>query len=258
MKLLTILFSILILFGCSDETTPAGNTPNKIENLEIPQEDFMHFIREFEYYTLSYNEKHEQADWVAYELTNAMTIKKVERQDNFRADPSIPTYSASLEDYEEPVYDRGHLAPCREFQFTYKAMDETFYLSNMSPQLPYFNRTVWNKLEGLVREWAELYGYIYVVTGPILKDGLPYIGENEVSVPDSYYKVILVYKESRVQAIGFIIPQIDCTTDLTQYIYTVDEVEARTGIDFYYLLPDETENEVENNYNLADWHAIAE
>ena len=93
-------------------------------------------------YTLSYDETHEQAEWVAYELTAFEVDGRYERTDNFRRDPKVETGSASLSDYRGSGYDRGHLAPAADMFFTRSAMSESFFLSNMTPQEPARNRGV--------------------------------------------------------------------------------------------------------------------
>ena len=104
-------------------------------------------IVKHKYYTLSYSEKNEQAEWVFYLLTKANSVGAVERGNNFRPDPSVPTGSASLLDYRNSGYDKGHLCPAADMSFNAQAMSETFYLSNMSPQVPSFNRGIW-KMQG--------------------------------------------------------------------------------------------------------------
>lgn len=119
-------------------------------------------IIEHTYYTLSYAENHEQAYWVFYELTHEEVKGGVKRSDNFREDPKVSSGSASLEDYKGSGYDRGHIAPAADMAFNKTAISESFYLSNMSPQHPSFNRGYWKKLESEVRNWAYSRGRIFV------------------------------------------------------------------------------------------------
>lgn len=205
------------------------------------------------YYTLSYNEKHEQSDWVTYKLLRENLSGSIKRTDDFRIDPLIPSGSAELFDYKGSGYDRGHLAPAADFKWSKNAMSESFYMSNMSPQLPGFNRGIWKKLESLVRNWAMEYDEIYITTGPILEENLEYIGPNNVSVPKYYFKVILDYKDPEYKAIGFILPNISSKEALESYAITIDEVEERTGIDFFYNLPDSIEKELESNKLIKKW-----
>jgi endonuclease G, mitochondrial len=141
------------------------------------------------YYSLSYNETAEQSNWVFYEINSNTTLGQVSRTDDFRSDEKISTNSATISDYKGSGFDRGHLAPAGDMSFNYTAMSKSFYMSNMSPQHPSFNRGIWKKLEGLVRSWGTN-SSIYVVTGPVLNSCNSYIGTNNVCVPNYFYKVI--------------------------------------------------------------------
>ncbi len=224
------------------------------QNIELPTTYSDDEIINHSYYTLSYNEHHEQANWVAYKLLKSMIeLGTYDRTDNFRPDYKIKNNSAQLEDYKGSGYDRGHLCPAGDMKLSYTAMSESFYMSNMSPQIPGFNRGIWKKLEGLVRNWAMDNGEIYIVTGPILTGNYPAIGSNQVSIPDYYYKVVLDYKEPEFKGIGFILPNEKSSSSLQSFILSIDEVESRTGIDFYHSLPDSIEEQIESNVNVADW-----
>jgi len=119
-------------------------------------------IVEHSAYSLGYNEDHDQATWVAYTLTGAQATSKLyERTDIFRDDPAVVTGSATLADYKGSGYDRGHLAPARDMTWSRTAMSESFYMSNMSPQIPGFNRGIWKQLESQVRQYAVDRGLIY-------------------------------------------------------------------------------------------------
>jgi endonuclease G len=204
-------------------------------------------------YTLSYSEEHEQAYWGAYKLTAGHLTGTVGRTDDFRPDPKVKTGSASLADYKGSGYDRGHLAPAADFKWSRVAMSESFYMSNMSPQDPSFNRGIWKKLEGTVRNWAADNSEIYIVTGPVLTGTYPTIGPNRVSIPTHYYKVILDYKEPELKGIGFILPNMKSSSSLQGYAVTIDEVERVTGIDFFYALDDAIEEKIESTVNVSQW-----
>ncbi|MFM8348969.1 MAG: DNA/RNA non-specific endonuclease [Bacteroidota bacterium] len=204
-------------------------------------------------YTLSYSEAHEQARWVAYELTAAETRGPEERASGFYEDPAVRTGSATNADYAGSGYDRGHLAPAGDMTWSETAMRESFYYSNMSPQVPAFNRGIWKKLETLVRAWAQEYDGVYVVTGPVLGPGLHSIGPENVSVPEWYYKVILDGRGTGWKAIGFLMANAASSAPLTSFAVPVDEVELRTGIDFFPALADDAEALVEGVVQLSDW-----
>lgn len=202
-------------------------------------------------YSLSYVEEWEQAAWVAYEL-NASTIKgNAKRPSSFKADPMIATGSALHKDYTKSGYDRGHLLPAASMKMTQDAMKETFLMSNISPQKPYFNRGIWKKLEGKVRTWAGKYKKLYVVTGPIIKKPYRTIGANKVAIPQKFFKVI--YNPYKKQAIAFILDNKKSDQTLKTYVTSIDQAEKITGIDFFPALPDQLENKIEKNSKISEW-----
>ena len=229
-----------------------------------------HQTRQFEHYALCYRESYEQAEWSAYELTKDELNKKSGRTNDFREDPEIKTGSATLNDYKGSGYDRGHLTPAADMAFSEKAMSETFYLSNMSPQAGPFNRGIWQQLEAQVRTWAKTFGKVYVVSGPILeKPASKYesIGkDNKIAIPQYYYKVLLapLYADGNdsktpddaksIAAIGFILPNEACSgKEFWDFAVSVDEVEKRTGLDFFSLLDEKAEKEAEGSFDISIW-----
>ncbi|MCG8579184.1 MAG: DNA/RNA non-specific endonuclease [Bacteroidales bacterium] len=202
-------------------------------------------------YSLDYHEGAEQPSWVYYRLTKEMICGNISRTDNFREDPKVSTGSATLEDYKSSGYDRGHLAPAADFKHSKVAMSESFYMSNMSAQDPGFNRGKWKTLEAVVRQWAFEKGEIYVVTGGILSSDKGHIGTNSVLIPNFYYKVI--YSPSDNKMIGFCMANEKLTGKVQDYVETVDAIEARTGVDFFYQLEDEIEEKLEADNDYSDW-----
>ena len=132
-------------------------------------------------------------------------------------------------------------------------MEESFFYSNMSPQVPGFNRGIWKKLEERVRQWAIENKDIYVVTGPVLTADLPVIGPDKVSVPRYYYKVILDYTLPELKGIGFILPNASSTMPLESYAVPIDSVEKMTGINFFPALPDKQEQALEKTVCIPCW-----
>jgi len=202
--------------------------------------------------TISYIEEHEQAEWVYYELTPEMVNGLHKRKDDFRPDTKVSTETADEHDYDEPIYDQGHLAPADDMKLTETIMSESFFYSNMSPQTASFNRGgVWRKLERTVHFWGN--SNIVVVTGPIFKDNLGHIGKNKVTVPGYYYKVI--YSPSTKKMIGFILPHIKVEgNSLIDCITSVDNIEEQTGIDFFPQLDDQLENDIEASKSSEGWN----
>lgn len=279
MKFFKYLFLPLVLFKAASAILYADED-QLIQlplNLEIPEcpgdrnnrePHSDHYIRHFKGFTLCYRESYEQAEWCAYKLEDSNLRKNAKRSNEFKPDYQIPTGSADLSDYRRSGYDRGHLAPAADFSFDKSFMNETFYLSNITPQDHGLNGGIWNDLESQVRRWAKRFGRVYVVTGPVLeKRAGQYksIGPNKVAVPEFYYKVILAPRYTsredrlsredtgRISAIGFIFPNEACEGSIYDYSCTVDEVERRTEIDFFDALEDYWEEKAESTVNLEHW-----
>jgi len=227
--------------------------PATIAELEIPAVKSRTEVVRHSGYCLSYNEKHEQANWIAYELTAAETKAKFSRTDNFQPDPLVASGTATQKDYKSSGYDRGHLAPAADMGWSEQSMEESFYFSNMSPQLPGFNRGIWKRLEEQVRDWAIENEAVYVVTGPVLAKGLHTIGTEHISVPQYFYKVLLDYRLPGVKGIGFVIPNESSSKPLYTYSVSIDSVESLTGLDFFPQLPDDEENLLEGSCNVKQW-----
>jgi endonuclease G len=235
----------------NDRNDRASFDEDSPELPEIGQKDRSNVVKH-KYYTLLYNEKHEQATWVAYQLDKKSVNGETKRADDFRPDPDVRTGSATPEDYRNSGYDRGHLAPAGDFKLNATAMSETFFMSNMSPQLHEFNAGIWESLESKIRSWVQKRNKVYVVTGPILENGLPTIGQqNKVSVPKEYFKV--VYDPAKKEMIGFIIPNRRSAKQLAAWAIKVDEIEKRTGLNFFPTLPDGLEEELESKVVQNDW-----
>ena len=217
---------------------------------------------------LVYEEKYEQAKWVAHIILPDIVKGKESRSNNFRKDTLIKTGSSEAADfflktkqpdgkykYDGFGYDRGHLAPSADFKWSKKALSESFLYSNMSPQVGDFNRLKWADLEGMFREYVVYHTGIqlFVVTGPILYDTLPKIekGVNKVTIPEFYYKVAIDLINNK--AIGFIMPNKKIEYPISSYAVSINDVEKVTGINFYYQLNDSLEEVLENQKVVSDW-----
>lgn len=204
------------------------------------------------YYTLSYSEKDEQPEWVYYELTAEMVKGRQPRTDDYRPDEKVSSVSAQLEDYRHSGYDRGHLCPAGDMKINLTAMSESFYLSNMSPQVKEFNDGIWNTLEERVRRWAMISGRIDVVTGGVLTSNKGKLGSNGVSIPKYFYKIIYDPR-GQGRMIAFLIPNEKSESPLQNYVVTVDSLERLTGIDFFPELPDSSESRLESSKEVSSW-----
>jgi endonuclease G len=222
-------------------------------NIEIPAHQANEKLISHAGYTLSYNEKYEQANWVAYELTSEETNSLYNRTNQFLVDPKINTGSADNSDYAGSGYDRGHLAPAGDMGWSEKSMVESFYYSNMSPQVPSFNRGIWKNAETFTREAAIANHVIYVVTGPVFTSDMTTIGRNQVAVPQSYFKVILDNSEPELKAIAFVIPNEASQLPLQHFAVSINQVEQITGLDFFPLLADTLESKLESGFDVNLW-----
>ena len=185
----------------------------------------------------------------------AMT-KEAQRTNKFRSDPQIPTGSATPGDYRKSGYDRGHLAPAADMAFSGQTMADSFFMSNMSPQKPAFNRGIWKDLEALVRYFAITERKIVVITGPILpKKKSVTIGTNQVTVPTHYYKVIFDLTPPQ-KMIGFILPNEGSNEPLATFAVTVDAVEKATGLDFFSKVPKEEQERLERTISTKAWKGL--
>lgn len=205
------------------------------------------------YYTLSYSEKHEQAEWVAYNLLAEHITNANFNRPYFEKDPKVSTQSAHYKNYSNSGYDKGHLCPAGDRKFSKFAHDETFLTSNISPQNHGFNAGVWNRLEQKTRYWATKYKKLYVVTGGVLNNASKTIGSEKVTVPNYFYKIILDYQEPEIKAIAFLVPHKESNKALYQFVTSIDEIENLTGIDFFPELEDAVENKLEKSSNYTKW-----
>ncbi len=206
------------------------------------------------WFTLSYAEKYEQAEWVAYELTRErLNAPWAPRPNTFRPDPDVGTESATPRDYVRSGYDKGHLCPAADMAFSAQAIDETFFMSNISPQDPAFNAGIWRELEEQTRAWAKKYAVLYIATGPVLTPGTTYqqLGTNRVSVPNAFYKVLLAPNDR--QAIAFILPNAAVDKPLMDYAFTIDKIERLTGIDFFPKLLKGRDEAIESTLDKNAW-----
>lgn len=223
--------------------------------------------------SLVYDEAHEQAKWVAHIITQDIKTGNESRSNDFRPDPKVASGSAIEQDYflkylqadssytyDGYGYDRGHLAPSADFRWSAKALSESYFYSNMSPQYPEFNRGKWAELEGFVRSY--LYNHVdvqlYVVTGPILKEDLKKVerSENGVSIPGLYFKAVVDLKNER--AIGFLMPNQEILAPIGAFAVSIDKIEEESGLDLFANLPDEQEDRLEAQLRFVDWQPPSE
>lgn len=204
-------------------------------------------------YSLSYSEAHEQAEWVAYELKKSHLSNINFNRPYFEIDKAVKTKAAHWRNYKNSGYDRGHLCPAGDRKYSKSAHDETFLTSNISPQTHEFNSGIWNTLEQKVRYWASKYDGVFVATGGVLENSLQTIGEEKVSVPRQFYKIVMDNNTGKTKAIAFLLPHKDSNKPLYQFVTSVDNIEKLTGIDFFPELDDDIENKIEASTSYKAW-----
>jgi endonuclease G len=210
-------------------------------------------IVKHDYFSLSYNEVYEQAEWVAYELKKDFIKNNDFKRPFFIEDPKVTTGSADWRNYKKSGYDKGHLCPAGDMEFAVDAYKDTFFTSNIAPQRNDFNAGIWNRLEQKVRYWAVKYDGIYVVTAGVLEPSLKTIGKENVAVPEFFYKILLDTSRGEFKMIAFLIPNERSNKPLYDFVVSVDRIEKMTGIDFFPGLEDKIETQLEKSSDYKNW-----
>lgn len=218
--------------------------------------------------TIGYAPQYKQARWVAHIILPDVTNGTVYRTNDFREDNEVKSGSAvetdyflkklkpdSTYEYDGFGYDRGHLAPSADFRWSRTALSESYFYSNMSPQLPDFNRGAWGDLEDAIRGYiySNPTSQLYVVTGPVLQQGLPVIerGTNKVAIPRQFFKVLIDPANKR--GIAFLMPNAAITSPLKKFAVSIDSVETLTGLNFFNKFPDSLQSQMESMTDATVW-----
>lgn len=185
-------------------------------------------------YVLEHSPSRHTPYWSAEHLLGVNENTAADRINAFKADPDLPKNEAAKPgDYAKTGYDIGHMSPVGDMHSDPKAMLESFYLSNMSPQIPGNNRVGWRMLEVFVRKMSIARKDIFVITGPIyVGNKFKTIGGSKVMVPTHFYKIL--YDAHSKTALTFMVPNVPFTQrDLPKYITTLKTVEDATHVDFF-------------------------
>lgn len=211
-------------------------------------------------YSYEYDCTKKHVRWVALTFDNVTSQKNVGRKDDYKPDYNIPEpYRTNGDDYYSP-YNRGHMVASSDRLYSREANSQTFYYSNISPQLETgFNQSgsTWDAIENKVQDWAKVSNpqdTTYIVKGTSIDYAILDTGKNGVKIPKYYFSTILSYKNGQYKAIGFYIEhKSDKSKDIKACAKSIDELESITGLDFYHNLPDNIETKVEASYNVDDW-----
>ena len=233
-------FLMLLLTGLAFTTFADQNSGITFEaDLHLKKQGF----------SLGYSYKYRQAVWVAYTLTaEHLTAEQVRRKDNFRVDSAVTRHPVRPQDYVRSGYDKGHLAPAADMTYSETSMNNSFLMTNISPQIPGCNRGIWKRLESQVRRWTLKEEELYIITGPIFPRTPNRMKKSKIPIPSAFYKVILDLTPP-MKMIGFIIPNATSKRKLSAFAVSVDEVERLTGYDFFSDLDDDIENSLEKTSN---------
>jgi endonuclease G len=221
-------------------------------------------------FCLVYDEEHEMARWTAHIISKDIAGGGINRTNDFRTDSLIITGSSEETDYFITTekddgslkydgfgYDRGHLAPSADFRWSAIALSESYFYSNMTPQLPDFNRELWADIESFMREYV--YNNpgkdLYIVTAPVLHDSLPKLkrSKNNVSIPEYHYKIAVDLEAKK--GIAFIVAQNNLDYPIESYVVSIDSIEKITGINYYPNLSEEDEKAIESKSEISLWRS---
>lgn len=193
--------------------------------------------------------------WTCYQLYAGNMQKNVTRTNSFADDTEIPSaYQSHKSDYESSDFSKGHLCPSADRLCSTEQNKQTFLMSNMQPQYQNHNGILWANLEEKVRSWASSCDTLYVVKAATIRSDQVYSTKlnNRLPVPKYFYMALLAYdkKTNKYQALGLWTEHNnnkDTNKNYGDYAISIDELESRTGIDFFCNLPDDIEDDVERN-----------
>ena len=254
--LIGVLFLCIVIL---QKVLPTDSSDSATANESVLPTEFYPTIKngvliEHGHFALSYVERYEIAEWVAYELSiDHLNAPKVKRAERFYPDQAVRSRSADHSDYTRSGYTRGHLVPAADRAYAADAMQETFLMSNITPQLKAFNGGVWRELEEQTRDWARRFRHLYVVSGPVMTGIRDYIGDDRVGVPKYFYKVLLDDREPERKGIGFIIPNALSVDRLESYAVSIDSVERLTGLDFFAGFQSTQIEKLERDFDPQAW-----
>ena len=205
-------------------------------------------------YTVSYNNDNKIPNWGAWHLTAEHASGQIRRPNNaWHEDVQVSAPRATVSDYKGSGWSRGHMCPAGDNKWDGEAMYESFLLTNCCPQNANLNSGDWNQIEMACRRWAEKYGDVYVVCGPILfNQKHETIGANNIVVPEAFFKVVLCLNGTP-KGIGFIRRNTDTSKRNDLNVNSIKEVERITGITFFPLLPSDISDTVKSKADIKDW-----
>ena len=206
-------------------------------------------------YVVSYNKENLIPNWVAWELIAEHADGSWPRDHHYYEDLSVPEPRCTTGDYHgigKLGLSRGHMCPAGDCKWDSIAMAETNLLTNICPQEQGLNSGMWNQIEQASRRWAVKYGRIYIVCGPLLyRQEHLVIGDNNVVVPEAFFKVILRLGDDPA-CIGYVMKN-GSRGKKRSYVNTLSQVERITGYRFFPNLNDSIRNQIEDISDESMW-----
>ena len=251
-----IVLAVMIVFGLRGAAKQKIVDEEREDVIEyvLPLQNTSEQILYRKGYTLSYNIDNKIPNWVAWHLTAEHTTGPYRRPGGaWHEDEEVALPRATIYDYRDCGWTRGHMCPAGDNKWDPDAMYDTFLLTNCCPQDGNLNSGDWNQIEMACRRWAQKWGDIYIICGPILfRQEHETIGPNKVVVPEAFFKVVLCLN-GKPKGIGFIRRNTDTSRRKDLYVNSIREVERITGYTFFPNLSKEISESVKSQANLKDW-----
>lgn len=235
---------VLAFVGCSQGSPNAQQvvSHNALTGIEVPAFAADEDVVEHEGYVASYNHTTLISNWVAWQLTASEISDAYNFQCSFSMDPTVAAPKATREDYSGSGWDKGHMAPRADMKWSAKALEQSYFFTNICPQDHLMNSGAWRKIEELTRRLARRYGAVYVVCGPVVGEGrYGTIGGGGVQVPDAYFKALAVKDEAGFHTVGFLVENNPQNGSPRSYAVSVDSVETVICRNLFPSLPEEAE-----------------
>lgn len=225
-----------------------------LEQVVLPA-DISNYDIKYTGFNVAFNPEKHQPNYVSWILTADKTDGPYSRNDvSFVPDENVKG-CATLSDYRNSGFDRGHMAPAADMKWSKQAMADCHLLTNMCPQDKRLNSGAWATVEKNARRWVQKHGTLVIVAGPVLSDDMPRtIGKSVIPVPERFFKVIVAPEADPPLGIAFIMPNGYIEGGAQATVASIDQVEQITGFDFFSSLPDDIESEVESQNSLRIWN----
>lgn len=249
-----LVFAVIITIGIKGASNQHANLAQQSSYLPLPLQGTPEQILYRKGYIVSYNKENKIPNWVAWHLTRDHVTGPYRRPGSaWHEDMQVPYPRTTLVDFRDCSWTRGHMCPAGDNKWDPDAMYETFLFTNCCPQNGNLNSGVWNQIEMSCRRWAEKYGDIYIVCGPILfRQEHETIGPNKVVVPEAFFKVVLCLNDIP-KGIGFICRNTDGSRAKDFYVNSISQVERITGMTFFPNIPKNIEEKVKGQADLKQW-----